>query len=294
MNRTMRLFCLTAALLLLTACGTSAGASGGVGATGGMGDFGVTVQDTEPVENAVPPDDPLLDAQNECYLMAYQLLPDGSGAKFHDFIVNAEELTDTVSMEGYTVIKDGDPDVHVRVGTEKLEEDLDGNNCYYDFLYDNKAGYIVAYRFSWKEGFGDAGEPERLFSLSTDQITVYSTSDTTIFGITDADLLGQLAGFDTSEWRALTDPREQISAAYSYVFRFHGGPCIGLLGEGYILLGDTFYFNDDGSYGITGSVQYQVDPAFTDALQNILNSYFSTYEYPEDALVGEAAEVPAP
>ena len=105
------------------------------------------------LENAVAPYDPVRDAKNECYTKSKKLLPDG--AIIHDFIVDSQELSDDIDMDGFTVLRDGTPDLMVRCGTDDVSDTLDGNNCYIDFLYDNKDGYIVAYKFSWKEGYGE-------------------------------------------------------------------------------------------------------------------------------------------
>ena len=99
---------------------------------------------------------PTLDAENECYQKSKELLP--NGAIIHDFIVESQELDDSVNMDGYTVLQEGTPDLLVRCGTDDVSETLDGNNCYIDFLYNNKDGYIVAYQFHWKEGYGESGE----------------------------------------------------------------------------------------------------------------------------------------
>ena len=93
---------------------------------------------------------PTTDAKNECNRAAVHLLP--KGAKYFDAIVTATELTEVPDLEGYTVVKDGTPDLLVRVGTDDLSENYEDDNCYIDFLYNNAEKYIVAYRFSWKDG----------------------------------------------------------------------------------------------------------------------------------------------
>ena len=79
---------------------------------------------------------PTLDAENECYQKSKELLPDG--AIIQDFIVESQELGDSIDMAGYTVLQEGTPDLLVRCGTDDGSETLDGNNCYIDFLYNNK------------------------------------------------------------------------------------------------------------------------------------------------------------
>lgn len=118
---------------------------------------------------------PTLDAENECYQKSKELLPDG--AIIHDFIVESQELSDAVDMDGYTVLQEGTPDLLVRCGTDDVSETLDGNNCYLDFLYNNKDGYIVAYQFHWKEGYGEDGassdEPVTQVSTASREMLAY-------------------------------------------------------------------------------------------------------------------------
>ena len=116
---------------------------------------------------------PTLDAENECDQKSKELLPDG--AIIHDFIVEAQELSGAVDMDGYTVLREGTPDLLVRCGTDDVSETLDGNNCYIDFLYNNKDGYIVAYQFHWKEGYGENGTP--IFEENTDASSDWRTPD---------------------------------------------------------------------------------------------------------------------
>lgn len=108
--------------------------------------------------------------------------------------------------------------------------------------------------------------------LKTDSITIYdiATGETEV--ITDAELISDIIGSaDTGNWKKQSKLSKQISATPNYAFDFGNETCIGLLGDGYVLVGTAFEYlsEDHQSYRFVDGCQYQVPAAFTDLLEEI-------------------------
>lgn len=121
---------------------------------------------------------------------------------------------------------------------------------------------------------GSAAEPsvpedQGGYSFDTDCITVYEWG-VGEWDITDPLVIAEIANAaDMDQWEAQRDPRDQISAAPTYVLDFNNGTCVAPLGDGYILLGNGCVHEED-RFGVTGGCQYQVNAAFTDQIEAAL------------------------
>lgn len=105
--------------------------------------------------------------------------------------------------------------------------------------------------------------------FDTGKITVYEISGD-LDEITDPAVIQTLpetVRFD--QWKALTEPEDQVMAEPDYVLDLGNGCCFGLLGDGYIIWGTGFAYLDDAEtrYEIADGVQYQVNREFTDQLR---------------------------
>ena len=121
---------------------------------------------------------------------------------------------------------------------------------------------------------GSSSTTEEKVKLKTDTITVYEIGGRS-WEVTDGDLLEQLVtAAIQNEWVVLTDLKEQVPAEPVYIFDFHNGTVVGLLGEGYVDIGTSVVVSSEESesFSIENGVQYQVNLEFTDALQMLASA----------------------
>lgn len=137
-------------------------------------------------------------------------------------------------------------------------------------------------------------QPPTASSFETDSITVYDINTFNSGVIIDEAIISDIAtSAQIENWKELTEPYEQVSAVPDYALDFGNGTVIGLLGDGYIMVGTEFEYLSEvhQSFRFDGESQYQVPVEFTALLKEITVNAAAMEEIPTEP---EEISVPIP